>query len=61
MVRAAISPQRSPVDPVAFPGCGRGVDDLLGVLGLDVLAGDRADDRSGEPHAQPPLGVSVLV
>jgi hypothetical protein len=49
-----------PVHPVAFPGGGRGVDDLLHVAGLDVLAGDRADDRLGEPLAQPPLGVGVL-
>ena len=48
------------MDPVALPGGGRGVDDLLRVLGLDVLAGDRGDDRGGEPLAQPPLGVSVL-
>jgi hypothetical protein len=49
-----------PVHPVAFPGRRRGVDDLLGVRGLAVLAGDRADDRRGEPLAQPPLGVGVL-
>ena len=49
-----------PVDPVAFPGGGGGVDDLLRVAGRDVLAGDRVDDRGGEPLAQPPLGVGVL-
>ena len=47
------------MDPVAFPGRRRGVDDLLGVLGLDVLAGDRGDDRGGEPLAQPALGICV--
>ena len=48
------------MDPVAFPRGGGGVDDLLRVAGLDVLAGDRVDDRGGEPLAQPPLGVGVL-
>ena len=46
--------------PVALPRRGRGVDDLLHVPGRDVLAGDRADDRGGEPLAQPALGVRVL-
>ena len=49
-----------PVHPVALPGGRRGVDDLLHVPGLDVLARHRADDRGGEPLAQPPLGVGVL-
>jgi hypothetical protein len=48
------------VDPVAFPWGGGGVDDLLRVVGVDVLAGDRVDDRGGEPLAQSPLGVGVL-
>jgi hypothetical protein len=48
----ALDPRRDergehPVDPVAFPGGGGGADDLLGVGGRDVLAGDRADDRGG--------------
>jgi len=30
------------------------------VLGRDVLAGDRVDDRDGEPLAQAALGVGVL-
>jgi hypothetical protein len=43
---AGVDPRRDergdhPVDPVALPGRRRGVEDLLGVLGLDVLAGDR--------------------
>ena len=42
------------------PRRGRGVDDLPHVPGRDVLADDRADDRDGEPLAQPPLGVRVL-
>jgi hypothetical protein len=47
------------MDPVAFP-CGRGgVDDLLGVLGLDVLAADFGDDRRREPLAQPTLSICV--
>jgi MFS family permease len=49
-----------PAYSLAFPGSGSGVDDLLGVGGLDVLARDRVDDRGGEPLAQPPLGVGVL-
>src|ERR1035441_7593190 len=40
--------------------CGRGVDDLLHVPGLDVLADDRVDDRGGEPLAQAALGMRVL-
>jgi hypothetical protein len=36
------------------------VDDFLRVADRDVLAGDRADDRRGEPLAQLPLGVGVL-
>jgi hypothetical protein len=60
----AVDPRRHqggdhPPDPVAFPGRRRGVDDLLHVPGLDVLAGDRGDDRGGEPLAQPPLGIGV--
>jgi hypothetical protein len=38
----------------------RGIDDLLHVTGPDVLAGNRGDDRGGEPLAQPPQGVSML-
>jgi hypothetical protein len=48
------------VDPVAFPRRRGGVDDLLHVPGLYVLAGDHTDDRGGEPLAQPALGVGVL-
>jgi hypothetical protein len=33
---------------------------MVSAVSLDVLAGDRADDRLGEPLAQPPLGVGVL-
>jgi hypothetical protein len=49
-----------PPDPVPLARRGRGVDDRLRVPGRDVLAGDRADDRGGEPLAQPPLGIGVL-
>jgi hypothetical protein len=49
-----------PLDPGAFPRRGCGVDDLLHVAGLDFLAGDRVDDRGGEPLAQAALGVRVL-
>jgi hypothetical protein len=48
-----------PGHPRAFPGGRRGVDDLLHVAGLDVLAGDSADDRRHEPLAQSALGVGV--
>ena len=51
--------RQAPVQPVALAGGRRGVDDLLHVTGGDVLAGDRRDDRGGEPLAQPPLGISV--
>ena len=54
------SGRQHPAYPLAFPGCRRGVDDLLGVPDLDVLAGDRADDRCGEPVAQPPLSVGMF-
>lgn len=47
------------MDTVAFPRGGGGVDDLLRVAGLDVLAGDRGDDRGGEPLAEPTLGVGA--
>jgi hypothetical protein len=46
--------------PVALPRGGGGIDDLLHVPGRDVLAQDRADDRGGEPLAQPALGMRVL-
>jgi hypothetical protein len=49
-----------PVDPVALARGGSGVDDLLRVANRDVLAGDRADDRGGEPLAQAALVVPVL-
>jgi hypothetical protein len=49
-----------PVDPVAFPGGRRGVDDLLHVAGLDVLADDRVNDRGGEPGAQSALAIGML-
>ena len=49
-----------PPNPVTFPCRGCGVDDGLGVPGLDILAGDRTDDRGSEPLAQPLLGVGVL-
>jgi len=48
------------VHPCAFLGGGRGVDDLLHVPRLDVLAGHAADHRDREPLAQPALGVRVL-
>ena len=51
--------RQAAVQPVALAGGRRGVDDLLHVTGGDVLAGDRRDDRGGEPLAQPPLGVGV--
>jgi DDE superfamily endonuclease len=47
------------LDPGAFSRRGSGVDDLLRMLGLDVLAGDCPDDRGGEPLAQPALGMCV--
>src|ERR1035437_7332021 len=40
--------------------CGRGVDDLLHVPGLDVLADDRVDERGGVPLAQAAPGMRVL-
>jgi transposase len=49
-----------PLDPCALPGRRGGVDDRLQVGDLDVLAGDRADNRDREPLAQPALGVRVL-
>ena len=52
--------RQAPVQPGALAPGGRGVDRLLHVGDLDVLAGDGADDRADEPLAQPPLGVSVL-
>ena len=51
---------QAPVQPGALARGGRGVDRLLHVGDLDVLAGDRGDDRGHEPLAQPPLGVGVL-
>ena len=51
---------QAPVQPGALARGGRGVDRLLHVGDLDVLAGDRGDDRGDEPLAQPPLGVGVL-
>lgn len=42
------------------PGVDGAVEDLLHVPGRDALADDRADDRDGEPLAQPPLGMPVL-
>ena len=48
-----------PPDPVALARRGCGVDDRLRVGDGDVLAGDRADNRDGEPRAQSALGVRV--
>ena len=48
------------MQPGALARGGRGADRPLHVGGLDVLAGDRGDDRGHEPLAQPPLGVGVL-
>ena len=52
--------RQAPVQPGALARGGRGVDRLLHVGDLDVLAGDGGDDRGHEPLAQPPLGVGVL-
>jgi hypothetical protein len=49
-----------PVHPRALPGGGRGVDDLLHVPRLNVLAQRVADHRDSKPLAQPALGVRVL-
>ena len=49
-----------PPDPVAFPCRRGGVDDLLHVPGLDVLAGDLPDHRDRVQHAQPALAMRVL-
>ena len=46
--------------PAAFPGRRGGVDDLLHMAALDVLADGLVDDRGGVQRAQPPLGVRVL-
>jgi hypothetical protein len=52
--------RQAPAQPRALPRGGRGVDDALHVGQADVLAGNPADDRGGEPLAQPALGVGVL-
>jgi len=49
-----------PPAPSALARSRGGVDDPLHVADLDVLAGDRGDDRSGVHRAQPALGVRVL-
>jgi hypothetical protein len=49
-----------PPNAVALPRRRGGVDDLLRVPGRDVLACHGADDRGGEPLAQPALGMRVL-
>jgi hypothetical protein len=50
----------SPSEGIAFPGRRRGVDDLLHVPGLDVLAGHLCDHGGGIQRAQPRLGMRVL-
>jgi hypothetical protein len=55
----AVTGLRSSGAPVTFAGGRCGFDDLLGVLGLNVLTGDRGADRGGEPLAQPGLGIGV--
>jgi hypothetical protein len=44
----------------AFPRRRRGIDSPLHMPGLDVLAGDRVQDRGHEQRAQPSLGMRVL-
>ena len=59
-IPAATRAEIIPVHPVALPGVGAALTICCMCPVLMSWQIDRADDRVGEPLAQPPLGVRVL-